>query len=202
MATAFTIPLDHIKAGLEAVSYIPGRLESIENDTERFVYVDYAHTPDALENVICALRGITTNRIICVFGCGGDRDKEKRPVMGEIAAKYCDLSIVTSDNPRTEDPLAIIDHILEGTKRENGFAYSIPAVKTGFDTKGFVVEPDRRRAIKLGITVSQPGDTILIAGKGHEPYQILGNTTVPFDDREEARRALRAVSGQSPMRQS
>ncbi|UCE51947.1 MAG: UDP-N-acetylmuramoyl-L-alanyl-D-glutamate--2,6-diaminopimelate ligase [Desulfobacterales bacterium] len=194
VATAFTIPLDHIKAGVEAVSHIPGRLERIENDAERFVYVDYAHTPDALKNVICALRGMTTNRIICVFGCGGDRDKEKRPVMGEIAAKYCDLSIVTSDNPRTEDPLAIIDHILEGTKRANGFAYSIPAVKTGFDNKGFVVEPDRRCAIKLGITVSRPGDTVLIAGKGHEPYQIFGNTKVPFDDRQEARSALRVVS--------
>jgi len=201
-ATAFNIPLDHIKAGVEDLSHIPGRLERIENDAERFVYVDYAHTPDALENVIRALRGIAANRIICVFGCGGDRDKEKRPMMGEIAAKYCDLSIVTSDNPRTEDPLAIIDHILEGTKKVNTFTYSISEIKNGFDFKGFVVEPDRRSAIKLGISVSGPGDTILIAGKGHEPYQVLGNTTVPFDDREEARRALRSVSGQSPTRQS
>ena len=195
VAAALHLLPDTIKSGVEALSHIPGRLERIDNDTGRFVYVDYAHTPDALQNVIRALRDITTQRIICVFGCGGDRDRAKRP-MSEIAAKHCDLSIVTSDNPRTEEPLAIIDHILEGTKRVNGFAYSLAEVMTGFDTKGFVVEPDRRRAIKLGIAVSRPGDTILIAGKGHEPYQILGKTTVPFDDREEARRALRAVSGQ------
>jgi UDP-N-acetylmuramoyl-L-alanyl-D-glutamate--2,6-diaminopimelate ligase/murE/murF fusion protein len=154
------------------------------------VYIDYAHTPDALQNVIRALRAITTQRIICVFGCGGDRDKAKRPMMGEIAAKHCDLSIVTSDNPRTEDPQVIIDHILEGTKRVGGRAYSESDVKNGFSGKGFVREPDRRRAIKLGIQVSQPGDTVLIAGKGHETYQILGKTTVPFDDREEARKVI------------
>jgi UDP-N-acetylmuramyl-tripeptide synthetase len=194
-ATAFSIPLEHIKAGVEDLANIPGRLERIENDAERCVYVDYAHTPDALENVIRALQAISANRIICVFGCGGDRDKDKRPMMGKIAAKYCDLSIVTSDNPRTEDPLAIINHILEGTKKVNNFAYSIPDLRAGFESKGFVVEPDRRGAIKLGISVSRPGDMVLIAGKGHEPYQILGNTTVPFDDREEARKALRDVSG-------
>jgi UDP-N-acetylmuramoyl-L-alanyl-D-glutamate--2,6-diaminopimelate ligase/murE/murF fusion protein len=154
------------------------------------VYIDYAHTPDALHNVICALRAITSHRIICVFGCGGDRDRAKRPMMGEIAAKHCDLSIVTSDNPRTEDPQVIIDHILEGIKRVGGRAYSRSDVKNGFCDKGYVRESDRRRAIELGIQISQPGDTVLIAGKGHETYQILGNRTIDFDDREEARKAL------------
>jgi UDP-N-acetylmuramyl-tripeptide synthetase len=190
VAAALQLLPDTIKSGVEALSHIPGRLERIDNDTGRFVYIDYAHTPDALQNVIRALRAITTQRIICVFGCGGDRDRAKRPMMGEIAAQHCDLSIVTSDNPRTEDPQVIIDHILEGTKRVGGCAYSRSDVKNGFSGKGFVREPDRRRAIKLGIQVSQPGDTVLIAGKGHETYQILGKTTVPFDDREEARKVL------------
>ncbi len=189
-AAALQLSPEIIKSGVEALSHIPGRLEHIDNDTGRFVYIDYAHTPDALRNVICALRAITTNRIVCVFGCGGDRDKEKRPMMGEIAAKHCDLSIVTSDNPRTEDPQRIIEHILEGSRRINGCAYSRADLKSGFGDKGFVVEPDRRRAIELGIHVSRPGDTVLIAGKGHETYQILGKTTIPFDDREEARKVL------------
>jgi UDP-N-acetylmuramyl-tripeptide synthetase len=190
VAAALHLLPDTIKSGVEALSHIPGRLERIDNDTGRFVYIDYAHTPDALQNVIRALSAITTQRIICVFGCGGDRDKAKRPMMGEIAATHCDLSIVTSDNPRTEDPQVIIDHILEGTKRVGGCAYSRSDVKNGFSGKGFMREPDRRRAIELGIQVSQPGDTVLIAGKGHETYQIIGKTTVPFDDREEARKVL------------
>ena len=190
VAAALQLLPHTIKSGVEALSHIPGRLERIDNDTGRFVYVDYAHTPDALHNVICALRAITSQRIICVFGCGGDRDKAKRPMMGEIAAKHCDLSIVTSDNPRSEAPQVIIDHILEGTKRVGGRAYSRADVQNGFNDNGFVREPDRREAIELGIRVSQPGDTVLIAGKGHETYQILGNKTIDFDDREEARKVL------------
>jgi UDP-N-acetylmuramoyl-L-alanyl-D-glutamate--2,6-diaminopimelate ligase/murE/murF fusion protein len=190
---ALNIPADTIKAGIESITAIPGRLESIVNSTGRFVYVDYAHTPDALENSISALQGIAPARIICVFGCGGDRDKKKRPLMGEIVAHRCDLSIVTSDNPRTEDPMSIIRQILPGTKQANGVEYSPEDIKFGFKKKGYVVEPDRRRAIEIGITVSRPGDVVLIAGKGHEPYQIIGKKTISFDDREEARRALRAV---------
>jgi UDP-N-acetylmuramyl-tripeptide synthetase len=190
VAAALHLLPDTIKSGVGALSHIPGRLERIDNETGRFVYIDYAHTPDALQNVIRALRAIATQKIICVFGCGGDRDRAKRPMMGEIAAKHCDLSIVTSDNPRTEDPQEIIDQILEGIKRIGGSAYSRSDVKNGFSGKGFMREPDRRRAIELGIQVSQPGDTVLIAGKGHETYQIIGKTTVPFDDREEARKVL------------
>ena len=190
IATALSIAPDTIKAGVEAVTAIPGRLEPIENSTGRFIYVDYAHTPDALENAVSAIKQIAPARIICVFGCGGDRDKAKRPLMGEIVARLCDLSIVTSDNPRTENPAAIIDQILPGVKKADGLEYSTIDLKTGFKGKGYVVQPDRRRAIELGILASRPQDAVLIAGKGHETYQILGTTVVAFDDREEARRAL------------
>ena len=190
VATAMNITSDTIKAGIEALSAIPGRLEPIENSTGRYIYVDYAHTPDALENAVSALKEIAPARIICVFGCGGDRDKKKRPLMGEIVARLCDLSIVTSDNPRTEDPAAIIDQILPGVGQSGGLVYSTIDLKTGFKEKGYAVEPDRRHAIELGILASRPGDAVLIAGKGHETYQILGTAVVAFDDREEARKAL------------
>jgi UDP-N-acetylmuramoyl-L-alanyl-D-glutamate--2,6-diaminopimelate ligase len=193
---ALNLATDDLKSGINAVAAIPGRLERIENDSGRFVYVDYAHTPDALENVIRALRAVSADRIICVFGCGGDRDREKRPLMGEIAARLCDLAVITSDNPRTEEPMAIIDQILAGTRKINCRRYSPTDLQSGFNAKGYVVEADRQRAIQLGISVSQSGDTVLIAGKGHETYQILGTSTIAFDDREEARKALRAVSGQ------
>ena len=192
---ALNLSTDNLKSGLNAVAVIPGRLERIENDSGRFVYVDYAHTPDALENVIRALRAVTADRIICVFGCGGDRDTEKRPQMGEIAARLSDLAVITSDNPRTEEPMAIIDHILEGARQINGRRYSPTDLQHGFKEKGYTVEVDRQRAIRLGINVSRSGDTVLIAGKGHETYQILGTSKIDFDDREEARKALRAVRG-------
>jgi UDP-N-acetylmuramoyl-L-alanyl-D-glutamate--2,6-diaminopimelate ligase/murE/murF fusion protein len=196
VATALNIASDTIKAGIEALSTIPGRLEPIENSTGRFVYVDYAHTPDALENAVSALKEIAPARIICVFGCGGDRDKEKRSLMGKIVARLCDLSIVTSDNPRTENPAAIIDQILPGVRQTDGLEYSTNDLKTGFKEKGYAVEPDRRRAIELGILASRPTDAVLIAGKGHETYQILGTSIVAFDDREEAGKVLHAISGQ------
>ena len=189
-AAALSIAPHTMKAGIEALTAIPGRLESIENSSGRFVYVDYAHTPDALENAVSALKAIAPARIICVFGCGGDRDKEKRPMMGEIVARLCDLSVVTSDNPRSEDPLTIIDQILPGIEQANGYRYSAEVLKTGFDKKGYTVEPDRRQAIEFAIRLSRPNDAVLIAGKGHETYQIIGEKTIDFDDREEARKAL------------
>jgi UDP-N-acetylmuramyl tripeptide synthase len=110
--------------------------------------------------------------------------------MGAIAARLCDLAVITSDNPRTEEPMAIIDQILEGTRKINRRRYAPTDLQSGFNAKGYVVEADRRRAIQLGISVSRSGDTVLIAGKGHETYQILGTSTIAFDDREEARKAL------------
>jgi UDP-N-acetylmuramoyl-L-alanyl-D-glutamate--2,6-diaminopimelate ligase len=190
VAHALNLPAGALRSGIEAVSVIPGRLEQIENNAGRFVYVDYAHTPDALENVIKALSAVMQRRIICVFGCGGDRDREKRPLMGEIVTRLCDLAVVTSDNPRTEDPGAIIAQILEGARKANNREYSAADLENGFKDKGYVVEADRRRAIHMGIRVSAAGDTVLIAGKGHETYQILGTSSIDFDDREEARKAL------------
>lgn len=184
------LPLDTIKAGIESTTAIPGRLERIDTESGRFVYVDYAHTPDALKNALSALREIAPARVICIFGCGGDRDTAKRPLMGEIVARLSDLSVVTSDNPRTENPLAIIRQILPGIAHATGVEYLPQEVKAGFDKKGYVVEPDRRRAIELGITASRANDVVLIAGKGHETYQIIGNQSIAFDDREEARLAL------------
>ena len=194
IGSALNIAPHIIRQGIEALSAIPGRLESITNNTGRFVYVDYAHTPDALENAVSAIKEIAPARIICVFGCGGDRDLKKRPLMGEIAARLGDLSIVTSDNPRSEDPLAIIEQILPGVRQAAGVEYSSRDLAAGFEKKGFVVEPNRRRAIELGIHASRPDDAVLIAGKGHETYQILGDTTIDFDDRVEARKVLNKLN--------
>jgi murE/murF fusion protein len=187
---ALDLSLDEIKTGIENIFFIPGRLERITGNNGRFVYVDYAHTPDALGNVLSSLKAVSEKKIICVFGCGGDRDKKKRPLMGEIAGKLCDLAIVTSDNPRTEDPGKIIEQILSGLNKTSSHEYSLETLKTGFDKKGYVVEPNRKNAIKLGIAASGQGDTVLIAGKGHETYQILGKKTISFDDRKEAKQAL------------
>ncbi|MFT3695142.1 MAG: UDP-N-acetylmuramoyl-L-alanyl-D-glutamate--2,6-diaminopimelate ligase [Kofleriaceae bacterium] len=150
----------------------PGRVQRVSNASDLDVFVDYAHTPDALRNVLAALRPITERRLICVFGCGGDRDPTKRPKMGAAVAELADLAIVTSDNPRTEDPRAIIDMIL-------------PAVP-----KPFFVDPDRRVAIRAAIAEAVPGDVVVIAGKGHEDYQIIGKTKHHFDDREEVAAAI------------
>jgi UDP-N-acetylmuramyl-tripeptide synthetase len=190
---ALNLSLADIKTGLEAVSSVPGRLERIPNDSERFVYVDYAHTPDALENVLSALKGMATGRMICVFGCGGNRDKDKRPQMGEISGRLCDLTVITTDNPRTEPPLEIISQILQGTQKSVTHEYTGQDLATGFHQKGYVIESDRNHAIRLAVLASRPGDTVLIAGKGNETYQIVGPDTIPFDDREQAREALSAL---------
>jgi UDP-N-acetylmuramyl-tripeptide synthetase len=160
----------NIGAALDGVRGAPGRMERVGDAP---VFVDYAHTPDALERVMAALRPLTEGRLLVVFGCGGDRDRTKRPKMGAAVARDADLGFVTSDNPRTEDPDSIIQMILEGMHGARP-----------------VVEPDRRKAIQLAVAEMRPGDALIIAGKGHEDYQILGKTKVHFDDREEARAAL------------
>jgi len=187
---ALNISLDAIKSGIEMVSYVPGRLESIPNDLNRYVYVDYAHTPDALERVLIALRSLTSGRIICVFGCGGGRDQDKRPKMGEIAARFCDLTIVTSDNPRRENPDKIIGQICDGINKAGIREYRSAELTEGFKNKGYNINPDRKSAIQIGIAASRQGDTILIAGKGNETYQVIGERVIDFDDRQEARTAL------------
>jgi UDP-N-acetylmuramoyl-L-alanyl-D-glutamate--2,6-diaminopimelate ligase len=169
----------------------PGRLERIEDRRDVAVLVDYAHSPDALEKALRALRPITPGRLFCVFGCGGDRDTGKRPLMGAVASTHADVVVVTSDNPRTEEPRAIIDMILPGTA-------TLPETEaSGLADcrRGRVVVTGRREAIALAIGAARTGDTVLIAGKGHEDYQILGTEKVHFDDREEARAAVRAAGG-------
>jgi len=187
---ALKIPLSAIKAGVEETTCVRGRLEAVPNDIGRFVYVDYAHTPDALKQVLSSLRTLTSGRVICIFGCGGDRDKEKRPQMGEIAGTLSDLSIITSDNPRTEEPMEIIRQVLDGVKKAAMHEYDPLEPVKSLHKKGYIIEPDRKKAILTGITASQPGDTVLIAGKGHETYQIIGKKTVPFDDKKEAEKVL------------
>jgi UDP-N-acetylmuramyl-tripeptide synthetase len=180
-----------IQAGIAQLRAVPGRLEAIPDARGRFVFVDYAHTPDALENVLAAVKALTRGNVICVFGCGGDRDRKKRPLMGEIAGRLADLSVVTSDNPRTEDPMAIIREILPGVKQSAAREYAPAALASGVNGKGFLVEPDRRGAIRLALKVSRGGDVVLVAGKGHETYQIIGRETLKFDDRIEVREALK-----------
>jgi len=193
---ALALPPAAITAGIEQMPYVPGRLEPIENRSGCFVYVDYAHTPDALENVLEAVAAIARGRIICVFGCGGDRDRGKRPLMGAIAARRSDLAIVTSDNPRTEDPLAIIEEIEAGIRPLGIQACEAGAVTPGFESGSYVVEADRRAAIRLAVRAARAKDIVLIAGKGHETYQILGKRTIDFDDRHEAREALKSLAAQ------
>ncbi len=189
-AIALNLKRSVIKKGIEALVTVPGRLDRIPNDLGRFVYVDYAHTPDALRNVLKTLRTLSSERLICVFGCGGDRDREKRPLMGEISTWFCDLTIVTSDNPRTESPLEIIEDILKGVRKAGIKEYPFTELYQGFKIKGYSIIPDRKNAIHMAVCTSLPGDTILIAGKGHESYQIVGNKIIPFDDRLEAKIAL------------
>lgn len=179
---------------IKSFNYVPGRLEPVSNRSGRHVLLDYAHTPGALENVLTTLKEVAPARLICIFGCGGDRDRAKRALMGEIAARFCDFVVITSDNPRTEDPDAIITDICKGVVRAKFPEYSPAKLENGFSKKGYIVEPDRERAIFLGIRISRPDDTILIAGKGHEDYQIIGKTIIAFDDREKAVTALAALS--------
>ncbi|WP_306536309.1 UDP-N-acetylmuramoyl-L-alanyl-D-glutamate--2,6-diaminopimelate ligase [Geobacter sp.] len=188
---ALGLPLEAIRDGIEGDVRVPGRLERVENDRGVTVLVDYAHTGDALENVLRTVAEIATGRIITVFGCGGDRDRGKRPVMGEIAGRFSDLAIVTSDNPRTEDAGAIIVEILGGIRPLGLREYGPVELSTGFEAKGFTAVESRREAIRLAARVAKSGDIVLLAGKGHEDYQIIGSVKHHFDDREEAANAFR-----------
>ncbi|WP_319405017.1 UDP-N-acetylmuramoyl-L-alanyl-D-glutamate--2,6-diaminopimelate ligase [uncultured Desulfosarcina sp.] len=193
-ALALGIPTSAIAAGIDATGCVPGRLERILEGGERYVFVDYSHKPDALENAITALRNLTEGRLITVFGCGGDRDRTKRPVMGEIAARLSDLTVVTSDNPRSEDPLSIIAQVEAGVRKVCTRRLEADGFKARWLGKGYLVEPDRRAAIAAAIAAARSGDAVLIAGKGHETYQILAGETIHFDDREVARQVLEALN--------
>ena len=193
VGSALALPPEIIQAGIDRTRSVPGRLERVPGSPDRPVYVDYAHTPDALENVLKSLKRLAPERIICIFGCGGNRDMAKRPLMGQIAAASSDLAIVTSDNPRSEKPGDIIDQILPGIRRICQNEYTVKELNHGFTHKGYCREPDRKRAIQTGIRAAKPGDMVLIAGKGHETYQIIGDTSNPFDDRAVAQSVLSAL---------
>lgn len=173
-----------VRRALESVDPVPGRLEKVPSPLHFGVFVDYAHTDDALHNVLTTLREITPGRLLVTFGCGGNRDKGKRPRMGRVAAELADFTLITSDNPRHEVPGEIADQIVEGFRAAGSDRYRL--------------ELDRRRAIEEVIRMAEPGDSVLIAGKGHETYQEFEDTVVPFDDRVYARETLEARCGRSP----
>lgn len=176
-ALTYGLSEEQIQKGLSQLESVAGRFERVEEGQPFMVVVDYAHTDDALRNVIAVARGMKPKRIITLFGCGGDRDRSKRPLMGMAAAEGSDYVVLTSDNPRSEDPLAIMNDAMVGLRR--------------FDTP-HLAEPDRERAIKKAIEAAAPGDVVILAGKGHETYQILRDGPVSLDDREVARRVLRS----------
>jgi UDP-N-acetylmuramoyl-L-alanyl-D-glutamate--2,6-diaminopimelate ligase len=174
-ATSYGIPAETMVRGIAECRAVPGRFEKVEAGQPFLVVVDYAHTDDALRNAISVARGLDPKRVLTLFGCGGDRDRAKRPLMGEAAAALSDFVVLTSDNPRSEDPLAIINDATVGLGRH--------------DTP-YLTEPDREKAIRLALQRAEPGDIVILAGKGHETYQILKDRTIPLDDREVARRVL------------
>jgi UDP-N-acetylmuramoyl-L-alanyl-D-glutamate--2,6-diaminopimelate ligase len=180
-ATALDLPFDAIERGISALRGVPGRFQLVSGANDGVtVVVDYAHTDDALRNLLETARPLAAGRLITVFGCGGDRDRTKRPLMGAVAGRLSDLIVITSDNPRSEDPARIIEEIQRGitsdTRRDS--AQSVLTIV------------DRRAAIAKAIEVARPGDLVLVAGKGHEKYQVIGDRTLPFDDVEVAREAL------------
>lgn len=183
-AIATGIGIDLIKGGVESLRCVPGRFEAIENDRGLLALVDYSHTPDSLEKALGHAKELTQGgRLIAVFGCGGDRDRSKRPLMGAAAARIADVAIVTSDNPRTERPEEIIEEIMPGVKE---------SMKPLTDGLGYEVVPDRRSAIVRAAEIARDDDVIIVAGKGHEDYQILGTERIHFDDREVLAEVLRA----------
>ncbi len=188
-ALALGIDPETVAEGLREAPPVPGRLERIDNRLGALILVDYAHTRDALEKVLETLTALAPRRIITVFGCGGDRDRTKRPAMGEVAARLSDLVVLTSDNPRTEDPQTILEEVRAGVVRV--LPRECPREQLADPrATGYVAVTDRREAINLATDLVQPGDLLLVAGKGHEDYQIIGRERFHFDDREELRMAL------------
>ena len=177
VASALGISAEAIRVGLEMIPSVPGRFEPVHAGQSFRVIVDYAHTGEALQKVLAFAREVTVGALTVVFGCGGDRDRTKRPVMGEAAVNTADRVIVTSDNPRSEDPLAIIREVVGGLK-----------------ASAYEIEPDRKKAIRLALMGAKTGDTVVIAGKGHETYQLIGTQVLPFDDRAVAREILNELT--------
>ena len=180
-ATALDLPFDAIEHGIASLQGVPGRFQVVSNTKDQVtVVVDYAHTDDALRNLLETARPLARGRLITVFGCGGDRDRTKRPLMGAVAGRLSDLIVVTSDNPRSEDPNRIIEEIQRG----------VTADRRKDSGQRLLTIVDRREAIAKAIELARPGDLVLIAGKGHEKYQVIGDRVLPFDDVAVAREAL------------
>ncbi|MCM8772180.1 MAG: UDP-N-acetylmuramoyl-L-alanyl-D-glutamate--2,6-diaminopimelate ligase [Candidatus Omnitrophica bacterium] len=175
----YKIPFEIVQRALLKIENVPGRFEFINEGQDFSVIVDYAHTHHALKNLLLSVKSLKPKRIILIFGCGGDRDRSKRPLMGKIAVKMADFVIITSDNPRSEDPIKIIKDI------ESGIPFYLK--------RKYVSIPDRREAIYTGISLAKTNDCVVIAGKGHEAFQILRDVTIPFDDREEAKKAIKEI---------
>jgi len=192
-AYALGLDLKVVSKAWELAAGSPGRLERIAHPQDVAVLVDYAHTPDALRRVLQTMRAVTSNRLIAVFGAGGDRDKGKRPEMGRVGVEGADLCVLTSDNPRSEDPRRILDEVSAGAEQAAGIR--IEAAKLGTASRGYCVVVERAEAIGAAIRAAGAGDTVLLAGKGHEDYQIIGNERQHFDDRDEARAVIASLAG-------
>lgn len=196
VGAGFLLEGEIIRKGIESLGRIPGRMEPVPNKKGLTILVDYSHKPEALRFALLSLKEYGGGRIITVFGCGGDRDQSKRPLMGRIAGELSRLTVVTSDNPRSEDPDKIIRDIEGGLIAQGVPHLDRKELNQIPRSPGYTVIPDRRKAIFLAVSLARPGDIILIAGKGHETYQILGSKVVDFDDREEARKALEGLDVQ------
>jgi len=190
VAVGLGMPLEAIRDGEQSLVRVPGRLEPVPSDLGFQVLVDYAHTPDALQKALDSLRELEFRKIICVFGCGGDRDRSKRPLMGEAAARRADLLVITSDNPRSEVPEAIMADIEAGV-RTQGLPLLSSLAQCGDNCRrGYTLVVERSEAIRMAIEHAHEGDVVYIGGKGHENYQILGSKRIDFDDRLVAAQAL------------
>jgi UDP-N-acetylmuramoyl-L-alanyl-D-glutamate--2,6-diaminopimelate ligase len=188
-ALALDVPFAAIEQGIAQLTNVPGRFQVVSDAADDVrVVVDYAHTDDALKNLLETARPLATGRVITVFGCGGDRDRSKRPLMGAVAARLSDLVVITSDNPRSEDPEQIIEEIKRGIVMP---ADRVPPKgQAGPRATPFLAIVDRKTAIETAVREARPGDLVLVAGKGHERYQVIGDRTLPFDDVEISRAAL------------
>ncbi len=196
VSVALGIEPEAVAEGVRRCPGAPGRLESVGGPPGVKVLVDYAHKPDALEAVLGALRALGPRRLVCVFGCGGDRDRGKRPIMGAIAGRLADAAVLTSDNPRTEEPLRIIAEVEDGL-RECGLA-RIGEAAAARGERGYIVEPDRRDAIAVGLRIAAAGDIVVIAGKGHEDYQLVAGRRLDFDDRAVVREIVARMGATEP----
>jgi UDP-N-acetylmuramoyl-L-alanyl-D-glutamate--2,6-diaminopimelate ligase len=192
IGTALGLSADVIALGIKNMKAVPGRMEKVDEGQSFSVFVDYAHTEDALLRLLEAVREVAPKRVITLFGCGGDRDRTKRPKMGKAALKGSDIVVVTSDNPRSEDPEAIIREVEAGMAEEGVRMSSANArPEAASRKKPYFVIPDRGEAVEIVVRMAKPGDVVVLAGKGPEDYQIIGDRKIHFDDREAAREAIR-----------